>query len=1007
MLLLEKIYNNITHEKIWGPGGAIPLKNFKTNSGGYTASCPNPAHQDKKPSFLMKESIPAGKCQSCGYFLTWFGAIALSLGFNHTVKGKEFWKVIHTLANFNGGLHIDFSPEEKEQYELIHEIQEIKNSLSLYLHRQLIENPMAKPVKEYLKYRGLPEEYITRFPMIGFYPQTETVEQYLLSEGFSHKAIQESNVLQKCFQNNCLIFSYKDETGNTLGFKGRKPSKTKDIKYQKGFKGEIKDKAVMGLEACDIAIKNGERVVCVEGEFDWLTAQVESIKKHNLTGEFVCFGGSDIKPEKLLTLKRGGAKVLYLSFDPDTAGKKATKEAIKYAEEIGLCTFVIDLPGADPDDFIKTQGLSQYETCFKKAVTSGEWLKKEFLAKYPSLNKETIEKAKIDLLEEAKNHKGFILDSFLEATSKELKIDHELIRQRIQQRYQELNKGIETQLLRNNLPDIPNSEDFMLPTNWILNPNGLIKLSLSKDGVKEILVAPAPFYVSSRSVNIDTRQEKLELTYFRDKKWKTAYEERSILMDHRKIVQMSSIGFPVDSLNCKETVNFIHNFEAVNDEKLPKKTTVSGFGWKKEKGIPFFVLPDKACGTDISIVFEPEGHGDERLARALRQEGNIDDWKRGIRRCIDYPRVMFLIYASFTTPLLEILDAPNFIIDNWGLTSIGKTTVMEIAASVWGLPIKELGGIIIAWDATKVSIERLACLFNYLPIFLDDSQTANEKVIATILYMLANGVGRLRGALKGTQKTSNWRTIAFSTGERRLSEVTEYEGAKARIISLYGPPFKTEDQAELIHNIKADIHSNFGIAGPMFVEELINKGYHEANKDLREAYRNTTLELAKLGKDNVSDRMAQYFAAVQIAGIMVEKLFKFGGKPENIVKTMFEYTCGENKERGDYPQRALEHIVSWVQGNQNSFDRHDQLANVEKGEIFGVIREGEYIGIFPHKFKEIIKKSDFDSSSILKAFKERKWIQTTKDNFTCLIGFRSKVVRMIKLLWPSLKNLWA
>jgi uncharacterized protein (DUF927 family) len=90
-------------------------------------------------------------------------------------------------------------------------------------------------------------------------------------------------------------------------------------------------------------------------------------------------------------------------------------------------------------------------------------------------------------------------------------------------------------------------------------------------------------------------------------------------------------------------------------------------------------MPEKVYGTDLSIVFEPESPGDERLARALRKEGNIDNWLRGIRRCIDYPRVMFHIYASLTSPLLEIIDAPNFIIDNWGLTSIGKTTVLEIA----------------------------------------------------------------------------------------------------------------------------------------------------------------------------------------------------------------------------------------------------------------------------------------------------------------------------------------
>ncbi len=140
---------------------------------------------------------------------------------------------------------------------------------------------------------------------------------------------------------------------------------------------------------------------------------------------------------------------------------------------------------------------------------------------------------------------------------------------------------------------------------------------------------------------------------------------------------------------------------------------------------------------------------------------------------------------------------------------------------------------------------------------------------------------------------------------------------------------------------------------------------------------------------------------------MVEELFKFGGEPEKIVRTMFEYTCGENKERGDYPQRALEHIVSWVQGNQNSFDRQDQLATVERGEIFGVIREGEYIGIFPHKFKDIIKRSEFDSSSIIKAFKDRKWIHTAQGKNSYPVGFRNKMVRMIKILWNSFKDMWS
>ena len=54
MNLLENLYKSLSHEKIWGPDGLTPLNNFKANSGGFTACCPNPAHPEKKPSASHK-----------------------------------------------------------------------------------------------------------------------------------------------------------------------------------------------------------------------------------------------------------------------------------------------------------------------------------------------------------------------------------------------------------------------------------------------------------------------------------------------------------------------------------------------------------------------------------------------------------------------------------------------------------------------------------------------------------------------------------------------------------------------------------------------------------------------------------------------------------------------------------------------------------------------------------------------------------------------------------------
>ena len=62
----------------------------------------------------MKEGIPAGKCQSCGYHLTWFNAAAIHSGYKDSrVKGRNFWQVFNTLSGLNGGLQIDFPAGRK------------------------------------------------------------------------------------------------------------------------------------------------------------------------------------------------------------------------------------------------------------------------------------------------------------------------------------------------------------------------------------------------------------------------------------------------------------------------------------------------------------------------------------------------------------------------------------------------------------------------------------------------------------------------------------------------------------------------------------------------------------------------------------------------------------------------------------------------------------------------------------------------------------------------------
>ncbi len=546
---------------------------------------------------------------------------------------------------------------------------------------------------------------------------------------------------------------------------------------------------------------------------------------------------------------------------------------------------------------------------------------------------------------------------------------------------------------------------LLVPDGWSLTRQGIYQHTVTRSGeIAQVQIAPAPLYIAERTINLDTHEERWNLGHIRDGVWKQHKVDRATALDHRKLVSQAIYGLPVNSLNARATVQFLQAFETINQIQIPRIHSISGFGWKKHNSKQFFVLGQEAIGAaDISIVHEAENIGEERMARAVHVQGDLDEWLRAMRLLPAYPRVLLGLYASFVPPLLQLLDLPNFIVDYAGASSQGKTTALTIAASVWGMPTRERGGLVVGWDATKVSIERIASLFNHLPIFLDDSQTVAEQTLQQIVYMIANGVGRLRGATKGMQSTPTWRVVAFSSGERALTDVTEYEGAKARTINIFGSPFGMTNVKAIIHRLQAASRNHYGHAGRAFLEELLPLSEcKESLKQLRASYEFMQTMLSEHGKTNIADRLAQYFAAIYIAGKMAERLFAFGGDPQSIVMDAFLEANGEIKE-SDTSQRALEITASWIGSSSNFFDHNGVLATAERSEAFGVVRTGEYVAVFPHKLKELLERSKFSYPTVLKAWRLREWLHIGSGNHgTCSVWFRGRSERMVKLFWNSL-----
>ena len=547
---------------------------------------------------------------------------------------------------------------------------------------------------------------------------------------------------------------------------------------------------------------------------------------------------------------------------------------------------------------------------------------------------------------------------------------------------------------------------FITPENYIISKKGISKVTFNpRTGEPKIEeISASPVIITQRAINTDEKTIRLELAFSTNGTWERIFVDRETISDSRQIVTLSANGFPVHSDNARKMVAYLSAFEHANIHQLKTVYLTHSNGWKTFNNQKVYGLGSNIIGLkedSEQISFKPEP-GFERFERSLHTHGSLERWKQVVKPILPFNNAAFALYASFAGPLLTIVDAPNFIIHYWGESSLGKTTVLELAASVWGNPAKETGGLVTSWNNTQVFIERIASFFNDLPLFLDDSQTVDDKIISKILYMVANSVGRGRGTKEGgVRDLLFWHTVCFSTGERQITDSTQYDGAKARTIELAGSPFKRH-QGKLVNSIKSGTRENYAHAGLEYMKNLFPMVEDpKAKEALRERYRKHRDTLSSKANNEIGDRIAHYFAVIWLAGELAETFLNLGGNPSEIVQSIFEETINDQQSGGDMATRALQDVVSFAQANMKSFmGKSDETVR----EHFGVWRDAEYIAFYPHKLKDFLGKQGYSYNSVLKSWSDRKWLKREPSRLTSKIWYETNHFRMVIVKWETISE---
>lgn len=285
-----------------------------------------------------------------------------------------------------------------------------------------------------------------------------------------------------------------------------------------------------------------------------------------------------------------------------------------------------------------------------------------------------------------------------------------------------------------------------------------------------------------------------------------------------------------------------------------------------------YVLPDAVFGNVSSekVVLQSL-----QYSELYRCAGSLDDWREIPALAVGNARLSFALCVAFAGPLLHLagLEGGGFSFE--GGSSSGKTTALQIAASVWGGPEQ-----VRSWRATDNGLENIAALHNDNVLVLDEVGQVNGRVLAECAYMLANGQGKGRSSKEGQlRRTQTWRLLFLSSGEMGLADKLAENGLKSRggqevrfvglpvdasmITDLHGLPHA----GALVNRLKELAATHYGHAGRTFLQKLAEPDtMSTVRAELLPAMRQTVNRFAPAGADGQVRRVVQRFALCGLAG---------------------------------------------------------------------------------------------------------------------------------------------
>ena len=547
---------------------------LKKNGGHYWGLCP--FHKEKTPSFSVNPNLGIYKCFGCGE-----GGDALT--FLMKTQNKDFIEVVRELAD-RFGLEMPKNFHKSESKELKEEMIKACTKAAEFYNLRLLKDkePETTAVLDYLSGRGITKDIIEKYH-IGLAPKAYTMFYKKFRNEFSDNVMEKAGLIVKTREGDeyidrfrhRVIIPIQNEFGEYVAFGARAIEKDQAPKYLNSSDSLIynKSKLLYGLYTAKDAIKNEDSVILMEGYFDVISAQAHGIENA------VASCGTSLTADHIKLLSRyTPSRRIYLSFDTDLAGQKATKRNAELIKEAfaGLgnikqfdesyisttddkysCEIRVIAPpeGKDPDEFIRSVGADSYKEYMKHAPLLIDFQLNAILKEKP-----------VTPIEKTKN--TIIQSEYVKMIADTLQIDENALFSELKatQQSQELKKPDVERIVKKNVSISEKAQKNLLSVFLVIDNH------FSFEEIRQMIDGTA--FTNETLINVKSTIDKLTCTVNNVKelieKLYTAYADQP---DTQKIItDLISIAETFQNLDDDDFVTVIReNINKINECQTKKE----------------------------------------------------------------------------------------------------------------------------------------------------------------------------------------------------------------------------------------------------------------------------------------------------------------------------------------------------------------------------------------------------------------------------------------------------